>query len=288
MNPLVSTAWLADRLHDPHVRAVDASWYLPAAGRDAAAEFREGHIPGAVRFDLDQASDPASPLPHMLPSPERFDGLMSGLGLGDDDTIVAYDASGVNLSAPRAWWMFRVFGQPRVAVLDGGLGAWRREGRPLEPGDPAPRPPGRFTARLDGTLVRDAPAVLEILRAGGAQLVDARSAGRFAGTEPEPRPGLRGGHIPGSRSVPFQSLVDGSGRMLEPEALRRLIRAAGVDPARPVVTSCGSGVTACAVALALEVAGTPEPVAVYDGSWTEWGGRDDLPVEAGPPRPAGP
>ncbi len=287
MNPLVSTAWLADRLHDSHVRAVDASWYLPAAGRDPAAEFREGHIPGAVRFDLDEASEPGSPLPHMLPSAEQFAALMSELGLGDDDMIVVYDASGINLSAPRAWWMCRVFGHERVAVLDGGLGAWRREGRTLETGDAAPRPAGRFTARYDPTLVRDVPEMLEILRSGGAQLVDARSAGRFAGSEPEPRPGLRGGHIPGSRSIPFQSLVDESGRMLGADQLRGILRAAGVGPAHPVVTSCGSGVTACAVALALEVAGLP-PAAVYDGSWTEWGGRADLPVETGPPRPLEP
>ena len=286
MNPLVSTEWLASRLHEPHVRAVDASWYLPSAGRDAAAEFMAGHIPGAVRFELDEVSDPDTPLPHMLPAAERFAEAMRRIGLNDDDMIVAYDGSGVNLSAPRAWWMFRVFGHERVAVLDGGLGLWSREGRPVEAGAATPRARGGFTARLDPALVRDASQVLAIIGTGAAQLVDARSAGRFAGTEAEPRPGLRGGHIPGSRSLPFQSLVDEGGRMRPAGEIQRLLAAAGVDAGRPVVTSCGSGVTACAVALAVEVAGMA-PAAVYDGSWTEWGSRDDLPVETGAARPPG-
>ena len=286
MNPLVTTAWLASRLHEPHVRAVDASWYLPSAGRDAAAEFAAGHIPGAVRFDLDEVSAPDTPLPHMLPAAARFAEAMGQLGLNDSDMIVVYDGSGVNLSAPRAWWMFRVFGHDRVAVLDGGLGTWMREGRPIECGGAMPRAPGGFTASLNPALVRDARAVLALIGTGAAQVVDARSAGRFEGTEPEPRPGLRGGHIPGSRSVPFPSLVDGGGRMRPAAELRRLLEGAGVEPGRPVVTSCGSGVTACAVALAVEVAGMG-PAAVYDGSWTEWGSRKELPVETGAPRSPG-
>lgn len=281
MKPLVSTEWLVSRLHEPRVRAVDASWHMQSAGRDPEAEFVAGHVPGAVRFDLEQVSDPHSTLPHMLPTAQRFAESMRSLGLDDEDLIVVYDASGVNLSAPRAWWMFRVFGHERVAVLDGGFGAWTAEGRPIESGPPAPRSPGNFTARLDVTRVVAAARVLEIVRSADAQLVDARSAARFAATDPEPRPGLRGGHIPGSRNVPFTALVGADGRLLPPAELRRLFADAGVDPARPTVATCGSGVTACAVVLALEAAGFPG-AAVYDGSWTEWGADHRLPVATGP------
>ena len=276
---LVSTAWLGERLTRPGLRVVDASWYLPSAGRDAEAEYLAGHIPGAVFFDLDANSDPSTDLPHMLPEAGDFAERMGKLGIGDEDDVVVYDGSGSNLSAARAWWMFRAFGHDRVGVLDGGMAQWRREGRRLQTGRVL-HPAARFRARLRPGQVRTLAEVLELSRSGGEQLVDARPAGRFAGREPEPRPGLRGGHIPGSRSVPSTSLVDAEGLLLPPEELRRRFESAGVDPARPVVATCGSGTSACAVLFALHVLGHPRAT-LYDGSWSEWGRRGDTPIATG-------
>ena len=280
MPGLVSTDWLAQRLGRPRLRVLDASWYLPAAGRDPAAEYSAAHIPGALYFDLDAVSDHGSPLPHMLPGASAFGRAMSALGLHDGDDLVVYDGSGTNISAARAWWTFRVFGHPRVAVLDGGLPKWQREGRALEPG--APRlPPGRFSASLDRASVRDLAAVRALVAEPVEQIVDMRSAGRFAGTEPEPRAGLRGGHIPGSRNLPFNELVSADGTLLPADALRRRLAAAGIEASRPIVATCGSGTSACALILALHLLGQDQ-VALYDGSWAEWGGRDDTPIATGP------
>jgi thiosulfate/3-mercaptopyruvate sulfurtransferase len=273
LGPLVTTQWLADHLGESGLVVLDASWYLPNVGRDAAQEYRTAHIPGALFYDLDQLSDPDTPLPHMLDTAERFAAAMSALGVGDDDLVVAYDGSGANLSAARAWWTFKVFGHDAAAVLDGGLAAWQREGRPVESGV-ATRPPARFTARYRSELVRSIDQVRTALATGTEQVLDARSAGRFHGREPEPRPGLRSGHMEGSHNLPYPELVGPDGRLLSPEVLTDRLRTAGLDLTRPVITSCGSGVSACALLLALERVGHQQH-ALYDGSWAEWGKRDE-------------
>jgi thiosulfate/3-mercaptopyruvate sulfurtransferase len=275
--PLITTQELGDRLHHPGLVVFDASWYLPASGRNARHEFVAGHIPGARFFDIDALSDSASPLPHMLPAAGDFEARVRDLGVRRESRVVVYDGSGANLSAARAWWMFRVFGHPGVAVLDGGLAKWRDEGRALETGPPGAPPAGDFIARLDSRQVIGLNALRNHLTSGDAQVVDMRSAGRFTGRDPEPRPGLRRGHIPGSVSVPYGELVAEDGTLLEPARLRTHLARSGVDPDRPVVATCGSGVSACALLLALASLGTDGHV-LYDGSWSEWGGRGDTPV----------
>jgi thiosulfate/3-mercaptopyruvate sulfurtransferase len=275
---VVSTEWLATRLGTPGLRIIDASWYLPGSGRDAGAEYAAAHIPGAVFFDVDASSDRESPLPHMLPTEAEFAERMASLGLSNSDDLVVYDGSGVNLSAPRVWWMFRAFGHTQVAMLDGGLGKWRREHRPLEKGF-VTLPAGHFTARLDRRLVRDLATVRANIYQRGEQLVDVRSKGRFAGVEPEPRPGLRPGHVPGSVNLPFTDLVQPDGTILPPEELRRRLTQAGIDLSKPVIATCGSGTSACALVLSLHLIGHSQ-TAVYDGAWAEWGGRADTPIES--------
>lgn len=275
---LVSTAWLARHLNAPDVRVVDASWYLPDQGRDASREFIHAHIPRAVFFDIDEICDSECDLPHMLPLPIKFAARVRKLGLGDGNRIVVYD-SGSGLAAPRVWWTFRAFGHDEVSVLDGGLKAWRAEDRPV---DDAPIPPRErhFTARLDTTLVRDFDQMRKNLESGAEQVVDARAPGRFTGTEPEPRQGLRAGAIPGSLNLPFSRLLTDDGRFLPAPALRQAFEAAGVDLSRPIVTTCGSGVSAAVLFLGLHLLGCPR-LALYDGSWSQWGACDDAPIMTG-------
>jgi thiosulfate/3-mercaptopyruvate sulfurtransferase len=275
--PLVTTDWLAARMEVGNVRVLDASWYLPAQNRDAKAEYAAAHIRGAAFFDIDAIADRTSSLPHMLPTPQDFGKAVGALGVSNADTVVIYDGAGI-FSAPRAWWTFRVFGHDNVAVLDGGLPKWLREGRPMESG-PAKCRTVPFTASYRPELVRDFAAVSENLRSHIAQVLDARSEGRFKGTEPEPRPGLKGGHIPGSRNLPFQALIDPkTGTMKPREELAEIFVAAGISPNSQVITSCGSGLTAAILAYGLFLIGHID-AAVYDGSWSEWGGRDDAPVD---------
>ncbi len=279
MSDIVSTEWLAAHLDSPDVCIVDASWHLPAAKRDAKAEFLEGHIPGAQFFDIDDLSDSSSSLPHMLPSPEKFSSRMRRMGIGDGKRVIAYDAAGL-FSAARAWWMFKVFGHDDVAVLDGGLPKWKAEGRPLEDGPARTRQERHFTARFRGHMVRDQAQVAAVLSSGAAQVADARSGTRFRGEEVEPRAGVRAGHMPGARNVHYASLLKPDGTLKDPEEIRTTFAAAGIDLSRPVITSCGSGITAAILTLGLTLIGAKDH-ALYDGSWTEWGGNPDNPVATG-------
>jgi len=279
---LVSTEWLAAYLGDRRLRIVDSSFKLPGITPTAREDYDNGHIPGAVFFDIDDVCEPGTSLPHMIPSPDVFASKIGALGIGDDDRVVVYDRVGLS-SAGRAWWMLRMFGHPDVALLDGGLPKWRAEGRPLDAAVSSP-PPRRFTARFDPSLVRDKRALIDNLATRREQVIDARAAGRFDGTTPEVRPSLRSGHIPHSRNVPYELVTDPNTRRLKSaDDLTRLFRDAGVALDRPIVTSCGSGVTACALSFALHLIGHSS-VAVYDGSWSEWGLPGDTPVETGPAR----
>ena len=277
--PLVSTDWLAAHLGEPHLRIADASWYLPQAGRDPRLEFEAGHIPGAVFFDIDAISDQKTDLPHMLPDPVAFASAMRKLGIGDADFVVFYDGASV-YSAPRGLWMMRAMGHSKAAVLDGGLPKWRREGRPVDSTPSRIAARGHFVPHLRPELIRDFNAIRANIETGSEQVLDARSPGRFRGEEPEPRRGVRPGHIPGSINLYYADTLSPHGTMRAPGELKTLFTERGVDLERPVVTSCGSGVTAAILSLALDLAGAKK-TALYDGSWSEWGARSDAPVETG-------
>lgn len=275
---LVSTDWLEAHLRDPDLRILDASWYLPAANRDARAEFDAAHIPGARFFDIEEISDNRSELPHMAPPVEKFISRLRAMGVGDGHQVVIYDGAGL-FSAPRVWWTFRLMGKTDVAVLDGGLPKWKAEGRPLEDLPPFIRD-RHMTTQRQNQLVKDVTQVAAASKLGDYEIIDARAAARFRGDEAEPRPGLRAGHIPGAKNVPFGTLLNADGTMKSPEALRAVFEAAGVDLSKPAITSCGSGVTAAVLSLALERLGHRDH-ALYDGSWAEWGMYGDLKVERG-------
>lgn len=278
---LVSTEWLAEHLSSPNIRIVDATSYMPGQGKDGRAQYNEQHIAGAVYFDINDIADETIPLPHMIPTPEKFASKVRKLGLGNGNKIVVYDANGGFLAAARVWWMFRLYGHTDVCLLDGGLPKWLAEERPIEDNEPAQRD-RHFTSRMNNTLVRSVEQVIANIETGKEQVIDARSSGRFKGEEPEPRPSAKVGHIPGSMSLPFNSLMNPKEHFTYRSAdeIKAAIDKAGIDLTKPITASCGSGVTACVLAFGLYLIGH-ENAAVYDGSWSEWGDHPDTPVDQG-------
>jgi len=275
---LVSTEWLAQHMKNPDLRVLDGSWYLPDAGRDPVAEYEAAHIPGARYFDIDEIADNRSDLPHMAPPPEKFISRMRAMGVGDGHQVVVYDGTGL-LSAARVWWMFKLMGHEDVAVLDGGLPKWQAEGRPVEDLPPVIRD-RHMIARVQNHLVRNVTQVSQAAKLGDTEIIDARAATRFRGDAPEPRQGLRAGHMPGARNVPFTTLLNADKTMLDAANLRAVFEKAGVDLTKPVITTCGSGVTAAILSLALQRIGKSD-WSLYDGSWSEWGQFPTLPIATG-------
>ena len=274
---LVSTQWLAQRLDAPDIVIIDASYYLPDAGRNGAREYDEQRIPGAVFFDIDEISDDTSSLPHTMPPAEKFSSRMRNMGIGDGMRVVVYDGAGL-FSAARVWWMFRTFGHTDVAILDGGFPKWLAEDLPVEDGPPSPRQSRHLTARYAASSVRDKQDILSAIGSGSPQIADARSPGRYSAVEPEPRAGMRGGHMPGARNVHYKTLLNDDGTVKPTEAIAQVFEDAGIDLAKPVITSCGSGITAAILTLGLTLSGH-NANSLYDGSWAEWGSDPDTPIE---------